>query len=141
MSRIRDIANLFSSNTDAATDAEVTAAIASHNNATTSVHGITDTSALATQTYVQNNKGIKSGNTASRPASPSNGDVYSNTQTGFLEVYSSTYGWEQIGGIASTPTSVVATNSPSGRGYNDGSAYRDWETDRKSTRLNSSHRL
>ena len=31
MSRIRDIANLFSGNTDAATDAEVTAAINTHN--------------------------------------------------------------------------------------------------------------
>ena len=51
MSRIRDIANLFSGSTDAATDAEVTAAIAAHNNATTSVHGITNTSTLATQTY------------------------------------------------------------------------------------------
>jgi hypothetical protein len=52
MSRIRDIANLFSANTSASTDAEVTAAIASHSNATTSVHGITDTSVLATSTSV-----------------------------------------------------------------------------------------
>ncbi len=51
MSRIRDIANLFSGSTDAATDAEVAAAISAHNSATTSVHGITNTSTLATQTY------------------------------------------------------------------------------------------
>ena len=122
MSRIRDIANLFSGSTDAATDAEVTAAIATHNNATTSVHGITNTAALATQTYVQNNKGIKSGNSASRPASPTEGDVYSNTQTGFLEVYSALYGWEQVGAAASTVTNVVATNTGTGRAYNNGSA-------------------
>jgi len=53
MSKARDIANIFSSNTAASTDAEVTAAIASHNNATTSVHGISNTASLATQTYVQ----------------------------------------------------------------------------------------
>ena len=122
MSRIRDIGNLFSANTSAATDSEVTAAISAHNSSTTTVHGIADTSALATQTYVQNNKGIKSGDSSSRPASPSNGDVYSNTQTGFLEVYSTTYGWEQVGGISSTPTSVSATNTPSGRAYNNGAA-------------------
>ena len=122
MSRIRDIGNLFSANTSAATDSEVTAAISAHNSSTTTVHGIADTSALATQTYVQNNKGIKSGDSSSRPASPSNGDVYSNTQTGFLEVYSTTYGWEQIGGISSAPTSVSATNTPSGRAYNNGAA-------------------
>jgi hypothetical protein len=34
------------------------------------------------------------GNTASRPESPAVGDIYSNTQTGFLEVYTgATYGW------------------------------------------------
>ena len=103
MSRIRDIANLFSANTDAATDAEVTAAIAAHN---TSANGH-----------------VKRGNTASRPANPSAGDVYANTQTGFIEIYSgSTYGWEQVGGIASTVTGVTATDTGSGRAYNNGSA-------------------
>ena len=35
------------------------------------------------------------------------------------------------------------TEVPTGSGidYNNGLSYRDWETDRKSTRLNSSHRL
>jgi hypothetical protein len=122
MSRIRNIANLFSGNTDAATDTEVAAAISAHNSATTSVHGITDTSSLATQAYVQDNKGIQSGNSSSRPASPTEGDVYSNTQTGFLEVYSGLYGWEQVGAAASTVTNVVATNVGTGRAYNNGSA-------------------
>jgi hypothetical protein len=122
MSRIRDIANILTAANTLSTDIETAAAITTHNNATTSVHGITDTSALATQTYVQNNKGIKSGNSSSRPASPSNGDVYSNTETGFLEVYSSTYGWETVGSAPSSPTSVVATDSPSGRAFNNGRA-------------------
>ena len=100
MSRIRDIANLFSANTDAATDAEVTAAIAAHN---TSANGH-----------------VKTGNTASRPSSPSNGEVYSNTQTGFIEAYSSTYGWEQVGVASSTVTGVTATNVGTGRAYNNG---------------------
>jgi hypothetical protein len=51
MSRIRDIANLFSTSTDAATDAEVASAISSHNSATTSVHGIANTSLLSTISY------------------------------------------------------------------------------------------
>jgi hypothetical protein len=103
MSRIRDIANLFSANTDAATDAEVTAAISAHN---TSANGH-----------------VKRGNTASRPGSPTTGDVYANTETGYFEIYNgATYGWEQVGAIASTPTSVVATNQGSGRAYNNGQA-------------------
>jgi len=48
MSKARDISNLFSASTDVATDAEVNSAIASHNSATTSVHGIVDTSRLST---------------------------------------------------------------------------------------------
>ena len=101
MSRIRDIANLFSANTDAATDAEVTAAIASHN--TTS------------------NGHVKRGNTSSRPSPAVSGDVYANTQSGYLEYYNGT-SWVAIGAVASTPTSVVATNQGSGRAYNNGSA-------------------
>lgn len=122
MSRIRDIANLLTAANALSTDIETAAAIATHNSDTTSVHGITDTSVLATQTYVQENKGIQSGDSDSRPASPANGDVYSNTETGFLEIYSSTYGWEQVGGTASTVTSVVATNTPTSRAYNNGAA-------------------
>ncbi len=76
MTRARDVANVLSTATSLATDTETAAAISSHNSSTASVHGISDTAALATQTYVQNNKGINKGNTASRPASPANGDLY-----------------------------------------------------------------
>lgn len=62
------------------------------------------------------------GDTASRPALPFNGQIYSNTQTGFMEIYSTTYGWEQVGGIASTVTGVTATNVGTSRAYNNGSA-------------------
>jgi len=102
MSRIRDIANLFSTSTDAATDAEVTSAVNTHAAGSTTRH-------------------FKAGNTASRPVSPTLGDLYSNTETGFMEVYSgATYGWESIGSAASTPTGATATNQGSGRAYNDG---------------------
>jgi len=101
MSRIRDIANLFSANTDAATDAEVASAISSHN---TTANGH-----------------VKRGNTASRPASPSNGDVYANTETGYFEHYDGT-NWTAVGAPASAPSSVVATNQGSGRAYNNGQA-------------------
>ena len=66
--------------------------------------------------------GILKGNTSSRPASSNNGDLYINTETGFIEIYSSTYGWEAVGAAPSTVTSVSATDVPSGRAYNNGSA-------------------
>ncbi len=86
-----------------ATDTETAAAISSHATAA--------------------NGHVSYGNTAGRPASPITGQVYSNTQTGFMEVYTGeTYGWEQVGGIASTVTGVTATNSGSGRAFNNGAA-------------------
>jgi len=121
MSKARDIANILSASTSIATDAETAAAITSHNNATTSVHGISNTASLATQTYVQNNKGIKSGNTASRPASPVNGDTYANTETGFVELYESG-NWQQVGVVPSVVSNVSATNIGTARAYNNGSA-------------------
>jgi len=126
MSKARDIANLFSSNTAASTDAEVTAAIAAHNNATSSVHGIANTADLATQTYVQLNKGINSGPLIERPTNflSSNGDVYSNTTTGYIEVYSSTYGWEKVGANPSNLT-VTPTNVGTGRAFNNGAVEVD----------------
>jgi hypothetical protein len=102
MSKARDISNLFSASTDVATDAEVTSAIATHASNTTNRH-------------------YKAGNSASRPGSPNVGDIYTNTETGFIELYEST-GWSQVGAIASAPSSVVATNQGSGRAYNDGQA-------------------
>ena len=34
---------------------------------------------------------------------------------------------------------VNAVQNDTNNGWDDGATYRDWETDRKSTRLNSSH--
>jgi len=120
LTRARDVANVLSIATSLATDAETATAISNHNSSTTSVHGISDTTALATQTYVQNNKGINKGNTASRPESPANGDLYYNTETSVLEVYDA--GWWIPNTTPGIPTSVSATNQPSGRAYNNGSA-------------------
>lgn len=120
MTRARDVANVLSTASELATDTETAAAISSHNSSTTSVHGISNTAALATQTYVQNNKGVKSGDTASRPGSPSNGDLYYNTETSVLEVYDG--GWWIPNTTPGIPTSAVATNQPSGRAYNNGQA-------------------
>lgn len=75
MSKARNISNIFSGTTDAATDAEVTAAIASHN---TSANGH-----------------VKRGGTASRPGSPSIGDIYYNTDLKDLEQYTED-GWLMI---------------------------------------------
>ena len=117
MSRIRDIANLFSGSTDAATDAEVAAAVSAHNSATTSVHGITNTASLATSTSVTSaisthataaNGHVGRGNTASRPVSPTLGDTYFDTTLDKLITYSST-GWSQVAPVPSAPTIGVAT--------------------------------
>ena len=126
MSRIRDIASILTTASNLATDTETAAAITAHNTATTSVHGITNTAALATQTYVQLNKGVQSGTSIERPTSflSSNGDVYSNTTTGYLEVYSSTYGWEKVGANPSNLT-VTPTNLGTARAYNDGGVELD----------------
>ena len=102
MSKARDISNLFSASTDVSTDAEVNSAIATHASNTTNRH-------------------YKAGNSASRPGSPNVGDIYTNTETGFIELYEST-GWSTVGAIASAPSSVVATNQGSGRAYNNGQA-------------------
>ena len=101
MSRIRDIASILTSASVLSTDVETSAAITAAINALPPGYG--------------------RGNTASRPVSPTVGDIYVNTQTGFVEIYEST-GWSQVGAIASTVTGVTATNSPSGRAFNNGAA-------------------
>ena len=98
MTRARDVANVLSTATSLATDTETASAISSHNTA--------------------GNGHVSRGNTASRPASPTVGDFYSNTQTGVLEIYEST-GWTSVV-PPSAPSSVVATNQGSGRAYNNG---------------------
>jgi len=64
--------------------------------------------------------GISRGNTASRPASASNGDLYYNTETSILEIYDG--GWWLPNTVPGIPSSVIATNSSSGRAYNNGAA-------------------
>ena len=106
MSRIRDIANLFSGSTDAATDAEVAAAVSAHNSATTSVHGITNTASLATSTSVTSaisthataaNGHFGRGTTANRPGSPTVGNLYYDTDLDGLIQYTTNEGWKLIG--------------------------------------------
>jgi hypothetical protein len=101
MSRIRDIANILTAANVLSTDIETAAAI------TTAINALPP--------------GYQRGNTASRPASPTVGDIYVNTQTGFVEIYEST-GWSQVGAIASTVTEVTATNVGTSRAFNNGSA-------------------
>ena len=101
MTRARDVANVLSTATSLATDTETAAAISSHN---TAANGHTTR-----------------GDTAGRPASPTIGDVYINTQTGNVEVYEST-GWIAVGISPDSPTSVTATNQGSSRSYNNGQA-------------------
>jgi hypothetical protein len=53
--------------------------------------------------------GYQKGNTDSRPTSPTLGDLYSNTETGYIEVYIAG-GWSQLGVIPKTPSTPVASN-------------------------------
>ena len=59
------------------------------------------------------------GGTASRPASPTAGDLYYNTDYNYFESYTAN-GWFPIAAAPTVPTSVVATDTPSGRAYNNG---------------------
>jgi trimeric autotransporter adhesin len=67
------------------------------------------------------NSRVVKGNTASRPTSSTSGDMYANTQTGFLEIYSGT-AWIPVGVAPTAPASLVATDVASGRAFNNGSA-------------------
>ena len=64
--------------------------------------------------------GVPKGQTSDRPASPSIGDVFYNGQLGNIEIYTSN-GWMAQGAAPQAPT-VSATNSGSGRAYNNGRA-------------------
>ena len=55
---------------------------------------------------------------ASRPASPANGTIYSNTELGYPEVYINAV-WIPIGAAPTAPSGIVATNTGSGRAFND----------------------
>jgi hypothetical protein len=65
--------------------------------------------------------GYSKGDTASRPESPALGDIYSNTQTSYIEVYTSS-GWSQLGVIPSIPTIGTATDVGTSRAYNNAAA-------------------
>ena len=119
MSRIRDIANLFSANTDAATDAEVTAAIAAERSA----------SVTLTNKVIDGNNNtvrVKRGNTASRPGSPVQGELYYDTTLDSLVQYTSSSGWlavdstvprpPSIGTITQSGSSIIVPFTPSSNG-------------------------
>jgi len=91
MSKARDISNLFSASTTAATDAEVTSAVSTHASNTTNRH-------------------YQTGTTANRPGSPNVGDLYFDTTLDRLIEYRST-GWRQVSEVPNAPTNVVATLS------------------------------
>ena len=65
--------------------------------------------------------GFTRGDTSSRPGSPSLGDIYSNTQTGYIEVYTAA-GWSQLGVIPVVPTIGTATDVGTNIAYGSGSA-------------------
>lgn len=65
--------------------------------------------------------GVPKGNTANRPSSPEIGAVYSNTASGYIEVYTSA-GWSQLGVIPVTGTIGTATDVGTNIAYGSGSA-------------------
>ena len=65
--------------------------------------------------------GVPKGITADRPSSPEIGDIYSNTATGYIEVYTSV-GWSQLGVIPVVPTVGTATDVGTNIAYGVGSA-------------------
>jgi hypothetical protein len=85
---------------------------------TSSANKVLQTDGTSTS-WVTLPNGFTKGNTAARPGSPSLGDIYSNTETGYIEVYISA-GWSPLGIIplaAATPTAVDAgTNVAYGSG-------------------------
>ena len=87
---------------------------------TSSANKVLQTDGTSTS-WVTLPNGYLKGDTASRPGSPSVGDIYSNTQTGYIEVYTSA-GWSQLGVIPTSATSAVATDVGTSRAYNDGAA-------------------
>jgi len=72
-----------------------------------------------TTSWVTLPNGYSKGNTASRPGSPSLGDIYSNTETGYIEVYTSA-GWSQLGVIPLSATIGTSTDVGTNRAYNNG---------------------
>ena len=65
------------------------------------------------------NVAYQRGGTESRPASPTVGDLYYNTDYNYFESYTSN-GWFPIAAAPGITTGVTATNQGSGRAYNNG---------------------
>ena len=70
-------------------------------------------------TWVAQALAYQRGGTASRPASPTAGDLYYNTDYNYFESYTAN-GWFPIAAAPGIPTGVTATNQPSGRAFNNG---------------------
>jgi hypothetical protein len=71
--------------------------------------------------WVAQTTAYQRGGTESRPASPTVGDLYYNTDTNAFEQYTSS-GWFAVAAAPGIPTGVTATNQGSGRAFNDGQA-------------------
>ncbi len=66
--------------------------------------------------------GTPYGESTGRPTNPQVGQTYYNGSNGLLEIYTAT-GWIALAGAPpAIPVSVVATNSPTNRAFNNGSA-------------------
>lgn len=63
--------------------------------------------------------GYTIGATSARPGSPAVGDLHFNTELNYFESYTSN-GWFPIAAAPTAPTGVTATNTPSGRAFNNG---------------------
>jgi len=87
---------------------------------TSSANKVLQTDGTSTS-WVTLPNGFTKGDTAARPGSPSLGDIYSNTETGYIEVYTSA-GWSQLGVIPTSATSAVATDVGTSRAFNNGAA-------------------
>ena len=74
-----------------------------------------------TTSWVTLPNGFQKGDTASRPGSPALGDIYSNTQTGYIEVYTAA-GWSQLGVIPTSATSATATDVGTSIAFGSGAA-------------------
>lgn len=88
MSKARDIANILSTNTAIATDAELTSAVSAHSTAA--------------------NGHVGRGTTGNRPLSPTLGDLYFDTTLNALIAYR-TAGWEKV---SQDPAPQIASISP-----------------------------
>lgn len=71
--------------------------------------------------WVAQTTAYQRGGTESRPASPTIGDLYYNTDTNAFEQYTSS-GWFIVAAAPGIPTGVTATNQGSGRAFNNGQA-------------------